>query len=50
MNDLMSLNFNDTVELAEFENCANECLGNCDCPGTGGPDCINDCDCADDCD
>ena len=49
MNDLMSLNFNDTVELAEFENYSSECLGNCDCE-CSGPDCINDCDCANDCD
>ena len=49
MNDLMSLNFNDTIELAEFENYSNECLGNCDCAGYGSGDCINDCDCANDC-
>ena len=30
MNDLMSLNFNDTVELAEFENCADECVADCE--------------------
>lgn len=48
MDDLFSLKFNDTVELAEFDSSANECLGNCDCE-CSGPDCINDCDCANDC-
>lgn len=48
MSDLFSLNFNDSFEVNSINNNANECLGNCDCPGESS-DCINDCDCRDDC-
>ena len=49
MNDLMSLNFNDTIELAEFEAHNDESL-ECLYNDISEPDCINDCDCADNCD
>ena len=48
MEDLFSLNFNDSFEMNSFDNNANECLANCDCE-CSGPDCMNDCDCANDC-
>lgn len=47
MNDLMSLNFNDTVELAEFEAHNDESL---ECIYHDISDNCDDCDCADDCD
>ena len=44
MENLLSLDFNDSHEYDSYEDHA----GNCDCE-CSGPDCMNDCDCANDC-
>ncbi len=45
MNQYLDLSFNDPIKRIPNRRYEMECLGNCDCSGSGGPDCINDCDC-----